>query len=189
MKILNSHGMEYLQYHKNIKNLHNTIYWKYGENSLEVSTKSDINIGIRASVFNLKLNNYFIENIFQAAKVYEAWCPYFDILEREPKEAKSDTRHKTSGSLKGFYYGLMWKLEPKTVFYDYIYVKALCDNINPEDIMEYTWFTDIEFNPKKSINCQARAIVLAKLLFIDGMLNIVNDIEKWEEYHSAHVKY
>ena len=60
---------------------------------------------------------------------------------------------------------LEWPLEPKTAFYDYIYVKAVIDNFGYEvNLDEYRWFTDIVFNPNKSINCQARAIALYKLL-------------------------
>lgn len=52
-------------------------------------------------------------------------------------------------------------MEPKTAFYDWLYLNAL--NLN-DDIkqaaLSYNAFTDIEFNPQKSINCQAYSIAL-----------------------------
>ena len=49
-------------------------------------------------------------------------------------------------------------LEPKTAFYDYIYMNALLENENlAQMILQYDAFTDIEFNPDKSLNCQAKA--------------------------------
>lgn len=43
-------------------------------------------------------------------------------------------------------------LEPKTVFYDYIYINAVKYTFSLDEIKQitsYTHFTDIEFNPKR----------------------------------------
>ena len=60
-----------------------------------------------------------------------------------------------SGSSRAF------PLESRTFFYDWLYVGALAGR--PELVNElehYTAFTDIEFNPKRSINCQAHSVAL-----------------------------
>ena len=90
---------------------------------------------------------------------YENGGPYLDLLNVSPKQAKRDERHCNSGKLVGFVRNdEIWTLEPKTAFYDYIYISALIKNFGYDlNISEYQWFTDIEFNPQKSINCQARA--------------------------------
>ena len=42
-----------------------------------------------------------------------------------------------------------------------LYINALAENSQlTEEIMEFDAFTDIEFNPNKSLNCQARAAAL-----------------------------
>ena len=84
---------------------------------MEISTKSLENIGIKLSAFNLQIDNYTLENIFQSAKVFENGGPYLDLLDLSPKEAKRDERLHNSGSLKAFrYQNEDFPLIPKTVF-------------------------------------------------------------------------
>ena len=77
-------------------------------------------------------------------------------------EAKKDARLMNSGQLISFdFEGKRWNLEPKTLFYDYIYIRALLENARLiKEILQYDIFTDIEFNPQKSINCQARSVAI-----------------------------
>jgi hypothetical protein len=69
---------------------------------------------------------------------------------------------KSSGELNRFHFqGEAWGLEPKPAFYDWLYVNALSQH--PElaaEVTRYAAFSDIEFNPKKSITCQARSVAL-----------------------------
>jgi hypothetical protein len=52
-------------------------------------------------------------------------------------------------------------LEPKTAFYDWLYVSALFPQREYlAQLCQYAGFTDIEFNPDRSINCQARSCAL-----------------------------
>lgn len=47
---------------------------------------------------------------------------------------------------------------PPTAFYDWLYINAvLRSHIDRSTIRSYDGFTDIEFNSRKSLNCQARA--------------------------------
>ncbi|MFP3398368.1 hypothetical protein SB749_18775, partial [Brevibacterium sp. SIMBA_078] len=60
---------------------------------------------------------------------------------------------------------------PKTLFYDWLYLNAL--SLNEElikEVIKYDAFTDIEFNPGKSINCQARSVALFVALYKTGEL-------------------
>ncbi|MDU1604961.1 MAG: hypothetical protein E6845_18560 [Clostridium sp.] len=90
-------GFAISQKKKNIINLHNSIRDNEDIKVLEVSTKSDSDIGCRLSAFKLKLDGKFLENVFQSSKIYENGGPYKDLLEVEPKQSKSDERHHTSG--------------------------------------------------------------------------------------------
>ena len=75
---------------------------------------------------------------------------------------------KKSGSIIGFEFeGDFWENEPKTAFYDYLYIKTLYSNYRDviDELIKYDAFSDIEFNPKKSINCQARTCAILVTLF------------------------
>lgn len=57
------------------------------------------------------------------------------------------------------------------MFYDFLYINALISNPDLcERVMGYDTFTDIEFNPKKSLNCQARAMAIFVTLKRNNLL-------------------
>ena len=188
-------GFAVSQKQKSIRSLHENALIKHpGQKILEISTKSEDPLGVRLSAFNLRLHDdetgltYPLENVFQSSKVYENGGPYRDMLSLPPRDAKRDTRHHSSGQLVGF----IWKdwkcpLEPKTMFYDWIYCKALSEDKElAEAVIEYgcTMFTDIEFNHKKSINCQARAMAIFTSLYKRGELDdFLQDKSKWESIY------
>ena len=182
-------GFAISQKRKNINALHQAIEDATGQTALEISSKGEVELGNQLSAFNMKTTGVFIENVFQASKRYENGGPYLDLLDVAPKDAKRDERHKISGKLVAFVRnGEDWPLEPKTVFYDYIYVLAVIENFGCElDINEYNWFTDIEFNPGKSINCQARAVAIYKLIQEKAAFNVLNDRSAWINFHTLHV--
>ena len=145
---------------------------------LEVSTKSDDRLGYRLSAFNLKVETTEgwaipLESAYQGSKVFESGGPYRDLYGKNGFEVKKDERLKTSGAMRGFSYdGQEWELEPKTAFYDWLYVHAV--HREPElghEIQSFDGFTDIEFNPEKSINCQARSCALYVSLLRRQMLD------------------
>jgi len=161
-----SPGFAPVQKKKNITALHEAAEGKGLYPLLEVSTKSDELLGQRLSAFSLKIETdvgaISIESAFQGSKVFENGGPYTDLYMKDSRESKTDTRIRTSGKLVGFsFMGNEWPLIPKTAFYDWVYLKAL----EPHKeylvkLFKYKGFTDIEFNPKKSINCQARTCAL-----------------------------
>ena len=162
-------GFAITQKQKTIESLHNAILRKYPTAKiLEVSRKSTCKIGEQLSAFNLVLTSkkngkkYPIENIFQSSKVFTNGGPYKDLLNCLPIEAKKDDRLRNSGRLISFNFeGKEWNLEPRSFFYDYIYIRALLENDQLiKELIQYDTFTDIEFNPKKSINCQARSVAI-----------------------------
>lgn len=185
-------GFAVSQKQKNIAALHNAIMKKRGENALEISTKSLDEMGRSLSAFNLRLDGVLLECVFQSSKVFEKGGPYRDLLDVSPKEAKRDERLKTSGKLTAFEYGSQrWDLEPKTAFYDYIYVKSALSTFTVgqlrETLDQYVWFTDIEFNPNKSINSQARSVALLKALITLGEPFDLDDHDSWIAFHKKTV--
>lgn len=163
---------------------------------LEVSRASQLNLGKRLSAFNLIYRHtngevYAVESIFQSSKVFEKGGPYTDLLRAPSLVAKKDDRIKESGRIIGFsFLGNEYSSEPKTAFYDWVYINALNQHEElHEELLCFNAFTDIEFNPKKSINCQARAVAIFASLKTLGLLEdvlkdfstFINSIYKTEE--------
>ncbi len=193
MSFNGSQAFLWLRKQRSIVALHNAIKSANKDATpLEISTKGLIDLGVKLSAFNLKLNGYTLENIFQSSKVFSNGGPYRDLLDVSPKDAKRDDRLHNSGALIGFNYaGIDFPLEPKTVFYDYIYINAVKQTLLPEEIVkikEYTHFTDIEFNPQRSINTQAKSVAIIHL-----MLELYNeipslDVSDFIRFHTEVVK-
>lgn len=182
-------GFAVTQKQKSIKELHDSYISEYGKvNILEISSKSTETLGVNLSAFNLMIIHpksklkYSVESAFQSSKVFEHGGPYTDLLQKTSKEAKQDIRLKTSGNLIKFtLYNRDWPLEPKTLFYDWLYINALSKYPEYiEEIVKYDAFTDIEFNPNKSINCQAGAAALFVSLYRRNLLD--RAIKSIDEY-------
>lgn len=170
-------GFAVSQKQKGIKIIHDRYVSSFkGIMPLEISSKSEVDLGVKLSAFNLKdKNNHSVETIFQSSKTFEHGGPYLDLLDKKPSTAKKDERLRNSGKLKCFtYQGIEYPLNPTTAFYDYIYIQALLDNHELVDqLNEYikkgACFTDIEFNPEYSLNCQAKTIALYVGLKLAGV--------------------
>ncbi|WP_374408186.1 hypothetical protein [Pelagerythrobacter sp.] len=172
-------GFAKSQKQKSIRSLHDMALRDYGvQNPLEVSSKSEDPLGVALSSFNLtfettKGRRLTVEAAFQGSKVFERGGPFSDIFAMRPIDAKRDPRLRESGRLTGFrLYNREWELEPKTAFYDWLYINALIKNPElAEEVTDRDGFTDIEFNPEKSINCQARSVALFCALFHNDKLS------------------
>ncbi len=153
------------QKQKSIVSLHEEANKKGIAPILEISSKSLDEEGIKASAFNLFLDpenpekRLCVESAFQGSKVFRRAGPFTDIYKMTARDAKKTIRERaeSAGELTGFdFQGDSFPREPKTFFYDWIYINALsADEWLADKVAEYKGFTDIEFNPQKSINCQA----------------------------------
>ncbi|SUD31808.1 Uncharacterised protein [Pseudomonas fluorescens] len=162
-------GMAVSQKQKSIESLHEAARTQQGiERLLEISTKSLESLGVALSAFNLRYEagangkHYSLEGIFQSSKVFVNGGPYRDLRDKSAMEAKQDPRLKNSGHLLAFNSaGVDWPLEPRTAFYDWLYLNILTKQPDlANQLTAIGGFTDIEFNPKKSINCQAYSAAL-----------------------------
>ncbi|MFQ2241364.1 DUF6977 family protein [Aeromonas dhakensis] len=172
-------GLAVSQKQKSIDSLHASACKMVGINRvLEVSSKSREELGIALSAFNLTFTTIkysrttSVECAFQGSKIFEHGGPFLDIFDMTSREAKKDERIRSSGRLIGFrFFGIEWGLEPQTAFYDWLYINALKKNTNlTAQLLDYSAFTDIEFNPERSINCQAYSVALYISLHRRGLL-------------------
>ncbi|ENF8750711.1 TPA: hypothetical protein NKQ61_001733 [Vibrio parahaemolyticus] len=171
-------GMATVQKQKSVRELHAAAHALGFKMLLEISSKSELELGVQLSAFNLtfttqKLHRITVESAFQASKVFKRGGPFTDLMLADSRTAKKDIRLKESGTLDGFqFFGNSFPIKPRTIFYDWIYINALAKNPDlAEQVKNYDGFTDIEFNPRKSINCQAHSAALYVSLFQNGKLN------------------
>lgn len=175
-------GFSLAQKQRSITSLHESFTAAHpGHTLLEISSKSPNPLGIALSAFNLTLthNNHtmIVEAAFQGSKVFASAGPFTEIYELSAREAKRFPKLKESGALTHFnFFGTHFPLTPTTFFYDYLYITAL--HSHPDlaaQIQNFTAFTDIEFNPAKQLNCQARSaatyVALCTHKLIDAALS------------------
>ena len=177
-------GFAKIQKQKSILSFHENIskQFKY-KKILEISTKSDDDLGVKLSAFNLKINfnnkEYFLESLFQGSKVFSNEGPYEDIYVKESIDAKRDERIKRSDLKEFSFFGEKFTLEFD--FYSWLYFLALKQNKKlTGEMLHYQAFTDIEFNPEKSLNCQAYSAALYSSMITNNILNIDKDYQNDE---------
>jgi Family of unknown function (DUF6977) len=181
-------GMAKTQRQKCVDSLHASITSDAKRKILEISSKSRDPLGIQMSAFNLGFKpaksgyKVSVESAFQGSKVFEGGGPFWDIYSMNARDAKKFFKDKNLGKLLEFnFYGQHWALNPFTLFYDWIYMNSLRrDQMLAQKSLEYDCFTDIEFNPKKSINCQAYSVALFTSLCLRGEMEKI--LENRETY-------
>lgn len=188
-------GMSITQKKKSINELH-TMASKIGFNKvLEISSKSESDLGVKLSAFNLLIktkkygNEFTVETAFQGSKVFEHGGPYKDLFGIDSRAAKKDIRLKQSGNLIEFnFFGREFPLVPRTFFYDWLYINALEQNADLAELVKrFDGFSDIEFNPKKSINCQAHSVALyVSLLENECLKRALKSPEEFLMYTQKH---
>ena len=173
-------GFSPVQKRRNVAALHQAAKSRGLSPLLEVSTKADSPLGQKLSAFNLRVETGAgkipLESAYQGSKVFANGGPYTDLYQKTARDAKSAPCIRESGALTKFHYdGLDWPLAPATAFYDWLYLSALQPHrVYLQRLYEYKGFTDIEFNPKRSLSCQARScallVSLMKLELLDESL-------------------
>jgi hypothetical protein len=176
-------GFSRAQAQKSIASLHHAAA-KLGISSiLEISSKSPDPLGVALSAFNLTLEvpgnrSMSVECAFQGSKVFEHGGPYTDLYSVSSKQARTDGRLHSSGNLVAFnFLGEDFPTCPVTAFYDWLYITALWQNAELSQIvLVFQGFSDIAFNPKRSINCQAHSAALFVSMYQQGVIeHIVQD--------------
>ena len=182
-------GFAPTQRKKNVSNLNEALSKTFPSlRVLEISTKSDSELGRQLSAFNLKLNGKFVETIFQSSKVFADGNQYEFLIDKKPIEAKRFIQNLPKQEITKFRFnGIDYPTNPKSMFYDYIYIHALKNNPDlSSQLINYDIFTDIEFNHKKSISCQARACAIYSYLLKTGRVDeYINDIELFKTLYDG----
>lgn len=170
-------GFAPVQKEKNVQELHGAAAAAGYSPVLEVSSKSAEKLGRHLSAFHLKVRSRNgeipLESAFQGSKVFEHGGPFTDLYAAEARDAKRDARLRDSGRIVAFEFeGDRFPIEPRTAFYDWLYINAIYPHREwLQRLNRYAAFSDIEFNPERSVNCQARSCALFVSLMTKGLLD------------------
>jgi uncharacterized protein DUF6977 len=182
-------GMAPSQKKRNINALHENAAKLGLSPLLEISSKSEDEVGRRLSAFSLKLKldgaQTSVECAYQGSKVFERGGPFKDLYAVGSRDAKRDQRLQASGRLIKFnFQNQDYPLSPSTAFYDWLYFLALYPHREWLRRLElYVGFTDIEFNPERSLNCQARSC--AAFLALQKRRLLDNAMESFERFRDT----
>ena len=175
-------GFAKVQAQKSILSLHQEASQSEGiAPILEISSKSTEPLGVALSAFNLSLtkegSRLSVECAYQGSKVFKNGGPYSDLYSVSSRDAKIDERLRTSGDFIGYkFFEEEFPSKPITAFYDWLYLTALSQNTEiAEKLLEFRGFSDIAFNPKKSLNCQARSAALFVSLHHRSLIHQASD--------------
>ncbi len=170
-------GMAPSQKKKNVTELHSEASDRGFKSVLEISTKSNLELGRKLSAFTLDVElsgiKSKIECIYQASKVFEKGGPFPELAFAAPIQAKRFFKDKDLGLIKSFRFAdQAYENLPHHAFYDWLFLRALTPH---EDYLKnkldmFDAFSDIEFNPSKSINTQARSVAIIKTLILRGQI-------------------
>ncbi|MER9445864.1 hypothetical protein NKI79_32085 [Mesorhizobium sp. M0340] len=182
-------GFAESQKRKNVRGLHLAASNAGLGRVLEISTKSEEELGRRLSAFSLKYRlgdkDIPMESLYQGSKVFTKGGPYIDIYDKTPIEAKRDQRIRTSGNIVWFQIeGTVYSSSPTNAFYDWVYIRCLYrhEDFLTRNLSSMDGFSDIEFNPERSINSQARALAILMSLSACGRLK--ESAEDYELFRS-----
>ena len=166
-------GLAISQGRKSVINLHDAAKLKSNLQSiLEISTRSQSNLGVTLSAFNLQISiegrRFPVEAVYQSSKIFQNGGPFYDLISATSLESKVDTRLKSSGELVGFRFESQnWPITSSPNFYDYLYIRALLETSERSKLLDYDAFSDIAYNQTsssqvkgKSFNCQARSAAI-----------------------------
>jgi len=165
-----------VQKQKNVAALHAAAANAGYSPLLEISSKSTEKLGQHLSAFHLKVRSSKgeipLESAFQGSKIFERGGPFTELYYADALTAKREPRLRDSGRIVAFEFdGVRFPVEPRTVFYDWLYINAIYPHREwLTRLHRYAGFTDIEFNPERSVNCQARSCALFVCLMSNGLL-------------------
>lgn len=179
-------GFAVTQKQKNIISLHEAAA-KHGISPvLEISTKSMEEVGRRLSAFSLKISvNGIMKNleaVYQSSKVFKFSGQHLSLMDLDPIKAKKEVRRIGEGPIIAFRFeGVDYPTEPVNAFYDWLYLRAIVPHEEwIKKNLHYAAYSDIEFTPSKSVNCQGRAVAEFHALSMRGStMDCVKDFDNF----------
>lgn len=167
-------GMSTSQSRKSCVRFHEALDFHLDLHALDISSASTEELGVELSAFNLVLRGYRLESLYQGSKVYSKSGESQHLYNADSLTAKKYAKSNDVGKLVSFrLFDTEYPLEPKTVFYDYIYLLAICENYSEDlDLSAYNCFTDVQATIDVDA-CQARSVCLYKLMQVCNKFGVL----------------
>ncbi|QCQ03723.1 hypothetical protein FAX13_03625 [Ligilactobacillus animalis] len=180
-------GFSVSQKQKSVDDLHKNFLKKHPKlRIIEISTAGSNELGTKLSAVNLNMKTtkgiFTVEQLFQAGKSFKKSGNNLEFLKLDGREARRINKQRNSeDELIGFeLFGKKFPLEPKTLFYNWLYLCALKQHKDLQKaLLDYSAFTDIYAAPDYTLNTQAEACALyvslcKQNLWTKAMLNVQN---------------
>lgn len=187
-------GFSIIQKQKSIRSLHDNFIKQHPKHKvLEVSTKSQEELGRNLSAFNLKnKDGKTVEELYQIGKVFKDDIQIDEDSYSNVQELRKRIKSMESPIKYFKYENVIIDINPPTLFYDWLYIKVLLDNKELTKQLKdngFDSFTDIEFNPVKQINCQARALAIYIFLEKNDYFkqNPTFSIDKFKSFYESYL--
>ena len=139
-------------------------------------------------IYKIDLEEDNINNILKLQKnnVPAVREKYFEDYRKMVKASRTLEYNLTNLRLNPY---TEFENNPYGMYYDYIYMVALYQNKEYHELIkDYYFFTDLFFNPNKSLNTQARAIAIFKTLYDNDYLKLLEDVSEFKKYYKENVK-
>lgn len=182
-------GMSTAQKTRSCKNLHNALLNAYRLTAMDISSASPTKLGKALSAFNLMYKGYSVESWYQGSKVYKDGTVSHDLYGKDSLTCKLEAKKRGMCDFVGFNYkGTIMPTEPRTVFYDWLYLNAMVDTYGTDlDLSEYDAFTDVQAVLDIDA-CQARSVCIYKLLQERLDWDLLEDINVFKTWHEEMVE-
>lgn len=171
------------------RNLHNVIDFHCELSPLDISRGSTSSLGESLSAFNLTWKGKPVECWYQGSKVFSNAGAMHKLYNVNAATAKNAVKASGLGRLVGFNLdGAEFPMEPKTAFYDLLYLCALREKFGDSlELSAYDCFTDI-MATTDTLACQARTVCEYKLLQNTANLDVLNNFDEYIQWHKEHVE-
>ena len=180
-------GISTAQKRRSCVNLHSALDFHCDLHALDISSASTEELGVALSAFNLEWKGIPIECWYQGSKVYSDGKLNHHLYKVTSLDAKLASKNK--GPVTAFnLQGREFPTDPRTVFYDYLYLLGMCDTYGHDlDLSKYDCFTDVQAVIDIDA-CQARAVCMYKLLQQQGKFRVLNVFDDFLYWHEAVVE-
>ncbi len=125
-----------------------------------------------------------LESVYQSSKIFQYSGQHEVLMDLDPFAAKKEVRKLGQGPIVGFrFLGRTFPTEPVNAFYDWLYIRAIVPHEKwIRENLHFAAYSDIEFTPNKSVNCQGRAVAEFHALSMRGEASkCVHDFDKFRQ--------
>lgn len=181
-------GLSISQKRRSCNNLMCKLNYVGNFSPLDISSASTEKLGVALSAFNLMWRGKPLECWYQGSKIYSIAGAMHKLYNATSMEAKQSMKASNLGKLIGFNLeGVEYPTEPRTAFYDWIYLYAMLENYGQGlDLSQYDTFTDVQATLDVDA-CQARTVAEYRLMQLTNAFDCLSSFDSFVAWYKEHV--